>query len=417
MNTENPKTETLPEPLTEDKPAEKKSGSGLAFLALILAAGSLAGSAWLWYQGTTDAGGEAEQLAAESARQESRLSDLESQIKGLDTRLVKVSNTDTGSRLSSIENSLGSLQATSGEVQSLRGETQSWARSMQAALENTQIRLNGAEARLASLSAREMDSKAEINLAEVDYILRLAQERLLLFGDTRTADNALQIADQHIAAFDNPMYIGVRQEIATARQQLAQVKMPDFVVLSKDLDGIQNGLRSVPFRTENSIAQDSQEEAGDGWWARVRNAFSGLVTVRRNIETEDAVPVLADQELIRQRVWLEVEMARLAAMRRDHDNFVLALGRATDTLQKWFDPGAEQTQKLLESLASANQLLVDPEIPDISAPWTALQAIRTLGVTAAEQTQANQPPLEQEPDSIPEEPTDVVTTDGGETAE
>jgi uroporphyrin-3 C-methyltransferase len=417
MNTENPMTETLPEPPTEEPAVEQKSASGLALLALIIAAGSLTGSAWLWYQSTTVDSGEAEQIAADSARQESRLGDLESQISGLDTRLVKVSNSDTGSRLSGIESKLDSLQATSGEIQSLRGETAAWTRSMQAAIESSQVRLTGAEARLASLSAREMDSNAEINLAEVDYILRLAQERLQLFGDTRTADHALQIADQHIAAFDNPMYIGVRQEINSARAQLAQVKVPDFVVLSQDLDGIQTGLRTVPFRTEKSITQDSPVEPGDGWWARVKNALSGLVTVRRNIETEDAVPVLADQELIRQRAWLEVEMARLAAMRRDHDNYVLALGRASDTLQKWFDPGAEQTRKLLQSLGNANQLLVDPQVPDISTPWTALQAIRTSGVAAPEQARTNQAPPMPAADNISEEQAETVTVDGGEIAE
>ena len=85
-------------------------------------------------------------------------------------------------------------------------------------------------------------------------MLRLANERLKLFADPAAADAALEVADLHLAALDNPMYVGVRQEIAAARRALATIDLPDYLDLAHRLDRVQEAIPGLSFRGEAAPA-------------------------------------------------------------------------------------------------------------------------------------------------------------------
>ncbi len=396
MNTDISMTENPSSDDTEDKGRPKKRGVGLALLAMVLALASLCGTGWLWWQNSRGAEDENMKFAAELSHQDQKLAKLEAGSAALASQVSKLATADPNQRLTELEQSLAAVQRASAEGKSFRDETTLWTRSMQASMENAQARLAGAESRLSALSARAVDSKSELDLAEVDYLLRLAQERLALFGDTRTADRALEIADQHIAAFDNPMFLGLQREIASARQKLSQLALPDYQELEEKLDVLQSSLDALAFKGDSEPSEQPADSADSGWWARIRNAFSGLVTVRRSTAVEQDLPVLADQELIRQRAWLQLEVARWAALRRDQAAYQAALDRFSTALKRWFEPSQQGAQQALGILHELKLLNIDPPLPDISAPWAALRALRGSGVSAPVHSnpapQAEQPP-------------------------
>lgn len=366
----------------QEPPAER--GTGLALLAMALALVSLCVSGWWWWQNANEKQGAASEFAAELGRQDQLLAKLDARSGALASQLSALAAADAAQRLDQLEQELGALQAGSRQWHSFQDETAAWRRSMQALMESTQDRMAGTEARLAVLSARNIDSSAELDLDEVDYLLRLAQERLALFADPQAADRALAIADRHIAAMDNPMYIGLRRELSAARQKLALLKPPDYPALERKLDLLQSSLASLGFKGENVTAGQPAGSDDSGWWARIRNAISGLVTVRRSTADELELPVLADQELIRQRAWLELEVARLAVLRRDQQAYSAALDRISNNVQRWFDPTAQAWRAAMDILGELKLLNIAPPMPDISAPWTSLQALRSSGVSADE---------------------------------
>ena len=61
-----------------------------------------------------------------------------------------------------------------------------------------------------ALVVRGESPRQALDLAEVEYLLRSATERLALYGDVRTADQALMLADQQLEALDDPVYLSVR---------------------------------------------------------------------------------------------------------------------------------------------------------------------------------------------------------------
>lgn len=370
-------------------PAEKpplhsngRNSSGLIWLALLLAAAALVLAGWMWWQGEQE---RRQQQTAWQAQQQL----YQDELKRLEASLAAAQDSSSrqSTELSSdLQQRLQALEATQSAGEDFRSETSAFSRSAQAALEDSQARLNSLDEKLRNLSARSAQSDTQLELEEIDYLLRMAQERLELFGDTRTADRALQLADQQVQAFDNPMFIALRREIAAARQALAAADVPDMITLGAELDSLQDSLEQLPFRTgvteaASTESVDTGAAVEQPWWERLKATLSSLVTVRRVDDAELAMPVLADQLALRQRAWLQIEQARLAALSREQAIYQDSLAQAEATISRWFAADDPQVKQAIAGLQTLQQRNVDPPMPDISAPWTTLRSLREAGLS------------------------------------
>lgn len=361
----------------------KRPSAGLTMLALLLAALALSVAVLSWWQGGAAQRQLATQLQAQQQQQQTELQSLQQALASVQDAASQQSGSGLTDQLRDMQQRLQVLESTQSINESFRNETSAWTRSAQAAMEDTQARLNTVDERLRTLTARSAQGDSELQLEEIDYLLRLAQERLQLFGDTRNADRALQLADQQVVAFDNPMFISLRREIAAARQALAATDVPDMVTLAAEFDKLQDGLATLPFKTSKyeTARQASSVEPELSWWQRLKSSLAGLVTVRRVADDELALPALADQQALRQRAWLQIEQARLAALSREQDIYLDALVQAEATVTRWFAADNAEVKLALSGLQALQQRNVDPPMPDISGPWTTLRSIREAGLS------------------------------------
>jgi len=248
-----------------------------------------------------------------------------------------------------------------------------------------------------------------------------------LFADPAAADQALELADRQLAAMNNPAYLGVRQDISAARQALAGVEMPNYLDLAAELDAIQADVTELTFRGEQKSADPAEAAVEDGWWGKLKSVFASLVTVRRSTDEEISKVSLEDKDYVRQRVWLQLEMAHLSLMRRDQAAFRSAVERVQESLGTWFEPADAQVQSVAARLSDMAALEVDAALPDISAPWSNLNRIRAASSTAppaaqpaadqGEQDGSNEAgPQEggQEPADAGEEPAETGSQDPGD---
>lgn len=361
-------------PPVKDKP--RRSGAGLAFLAFLVSLGALALAAWIWWQDNTSRGETERRAVAEFARLQAADSELSLKLNQLRDAVDAALDADDGEAFDALAQRMTEDRQRMTQFESSLQEQLALSRSLQAATEALQGRLLAAEAALSGMSSRELDAGGELDLNEVDYLLRLANERLKLFADPVAADQALEVADMHLAAMDNPMYLGVRRDIATARRELAGVNLPDALDLANRLDALQLSVASLEFPGNEPASPAAAEPADEGWWERLKATFSGLVTVRRSSAEESQRISLEDKDLIRQRVWLQLEIAHLAMMRRDQQAFDHALRRVEETVGAWFDPESAGTSAMLDGLAELAEANIEVDVPDITAPWATLRAVR-----------------------------------------
>jgi uncharacterized protein HemX len=390
-------------------PPPKKKGSFTAFLAFLFSLAALTLSAWMWWQDQSDSGAEQARVFDEIARLESNDSELSLKLNQVRDEVDTLAGGDISSEFEALQQRLQTDLAQLATLEQTIDEQRALSRSLQAATTSMQGRLQAAEAAVAGLSTRELDGGGELDLAEVDYLLRLANERVKLFSDPLAADQALEVADMHLAALDNPMYLGVRQDIASARRALAEVEVPDYLEIANRIDHVQEGIPTLAFVGDEAAAAAVAAGAEDeGWWEKAKSAFSSLVTVRRSTEDENQRISLEDKDYVRQRIWLQLEIAHLALMRRDQQAFRSSLERVRESLADWFvnDDAFRLVDADIETLQGID---IDVEVPDITAPWSTLRLLRNatpVPAVAPVEMPAEQPV---EPDVVPGETDDGST--------
>ena len=360
--------------LREKKP--EKSGNALAVLALLVSLAAIVVSGWLWWQqqtATPEQGARDQALADLQAAQQGlaeSVTALRSELESLAPPIDVAEFSRQGTRLGALENRLATLQDQAAEDEAPIGAVQGGLRSLEQ-------RLSATESGLLSVAAASQNSSVELDIAEIDFLLRVANERLQLFADVEAADLALQAADVQTESLGDPMFLGVRQRIAEARQALAAVPYVDVIDISARLGAMQKQVPDLPFSDEGTRQPEPEiAEEDAGWWASLKNTLSSLVTVRRRVPEEQAMLSLEDKDYLRQGLWLQLEAARLALMRNDAKIYVGSLDRVGTTVEQFFNVGAPGVQALLHETADLKGINVEPDLPDISAPWAQLRQIR-----------------------------------------
>ena len=369
--------DTLTDPvdrlLQEKKPAS--TGKWMVILALILALAAVGASGWQWWQAWSagmDGLSQQETIALLEEKQ-SRLADsvssFQAQLDAAESPVGRDEFSSLGDKLSAVEHKIATLQGQSSEDMASISAVQGGVRSIEQ-------RLVTVESGLTSLAARTQNSSVELEIAEIDFLLRAANERLQLFSDPVAADLALQAADVQIEALNDPLFLSVRQRIATSRQALASVPRVDRVELSARISGLQSEIPSLPFRGEAIIEPEPELPEDAGWWESLKHTLSSLVTVRRRAPEDQSLLSLDDKDYLRQGLWLQFESARLALMRNDAGTFAASLARVDATLEQFFENGSSPVQAMLLETAAMKQVEIAPEMPDVSAAWTQLRQLR-----------------------------------------
>ena len=370
--------ETTPEDpvdrLLKEKPPTS-SGSSIAILALLVSMAAVSATAWQWWQ-TRQADLDVVTQQETMARLQGSQLQLSRSVAELEVKLNASESPIDVAELARREERLRNAENALDELRGQSGEDQASINAVQGSVRSLEQRLSVTESGLVSVAANNQNSSMELDIAEIDYLLRVASERLQLFSDPVAADLALQSADLMIEALNDPMYLSVRQRIAASRQALASVPGVDRVQLSAQLSNMQSQLAALPFRGEAGVRDVPMLSDDAGWWESFKHTLSSLVTVRRRVPEEQAMLSLEDKDYLRQGLWLQLESARLALMRSDADTYTSSLNRVEATVEQFFQAGSAEAQSLLAGVASLKETEIAPAMPDISAPWTQVRQLR-----------------------------------------
>lgn len=359
--------------LQEKKPAS--SGKAIAILALLVALAAVGASGWQWWQIRQGDPNEATQIASlkrlHDTQQQlsSSVASVKAQLDAADSPLDAAEFSRRGERLIAVESKLADLQGQSGEDRASISMVQGSVRSMEQRLSTT-------ESGLISVAASNQNSSVELDIAEIDFLLRTASERLQLFSDPYAADLALQAADVQIEALNDPMFLSVRQRIASTRHALALVPVIDRVEISSRLLAMQSKVSGLPFRGEVEAVPEPELPADAGWWESFKQTMASLVIIRRRVAEDPMVLSLDDKDYLRLGLWLQLESAHLALMRNDTNVYTGSLDRVNNTLAQFFQTDTSEVESLLIEIAALKQVNIAPEMPDVSAPWTQLRRLR-----------------------------------------
>lgn len=230
--------------------------------------------------------------------------------------------------------------------------------------------------------------------AEAEYLMRVANHRLRLERDEKTALSALQAADGRLKATGDPLWAEVREALAGEMSALLTLvkldtigKAATLASMVKRVDKLSLIDASAPvinINTKTSEALDlntviakAKELLAQGW-----AGFKTLVIVRRHDAPVTAMMPPEHRYFIYQNLRMQLEAARFAILRADAELYKSSL----TTVQEWLnefvvkDPAAQAMAEELNGLVDVN---IRPELPDISGSLRLLrEKMKVVGMEA-----------------------------------
>lgn len=305
-------------------------------------------------------------------RFDQRFSGQQEQLAGqLDTRLDE-QQAERREELQVIEDMVGNLREALSET---RNELENQTSGMAEIREQ----ISSMRTRLETAGTQTREEQAWI-LAEVESMLRLAQQRLLMARDTRTALALMQSADEILRDIDDSNLFPVREALADDIAALRGVPELDVEGGYVRLNAVMERIDSLQLRevTREQLAAaetvESSAESGstlDRWLRELGE----LVSVRRldeplqgNISTEQG-------HFIRQNIRLLLEQAQLALWRGEEDIYTGNIDQATDYLQRYFLTDDAEFRAAIDALEALRERTVTVQIPPASSGLTALRRV------------------------------------------
>jgi uroporphyrin-3 C-methyltransferase len=250
--------------------------------------------------------------------------------------------------------------------------------------ENLRLQEREAELRaaVADVHRRVGRSGTQWIIAETEYLMRIANHRLILARDTETARAALELADQRLRDTKDPGWAGVRAQIARDIAKLSAFEAPDAAGLSARLAALIDQIpqlkiaratigpeRTLPERVAREPAERSWDTLLDDLWS----GFKDSVRIRERDQPVQAMLAPEHQFFLYENLKLHLEAARLGIARNDqglfHDNLITA----RDWLGQYFDADGSTTQAIRTAIDEMLKIDIAPELPDLSQSLRALQ--------------------------------------------
>lgn len=355
------------QPYVIDKGKGAKRGLGLVYGILLLLALALAAQWWVMHS-------ENNKLRQEIARR---------------LQVGDSTNTETKVLVKSVQDESKELQGKVSVLESKQVEGQ----SQQLALEQLYKDLS-----------RNSD---DWTLAQVEDVLSTASQQLQLAGNVQGALIALQNADKNLSRSDKPQFIIVRRAIASDIEKLKALPTLDVTGIAVRLDSIIGQIDSMPLLSDekpivginkpsnqaiastpkaggaSNVAKsqaaadavvtdwkNSLKDKWQSWSSEIWTEISQLIRVR-TVDTPDALLLSPTQAYYaRENLKLRLLNARLGLLSRNESAFRSDLIAAQETITKYFDTRAKQTQTvqtLLKQVQSSNLSITMPALDSPAA--------------------------------------------------
>jgi len=286
--------------------------------------------------------------------------------------------TVVGNRIQPLRTSLDGVKQTLSDArQSIDKRTTGLRDTLEARLGKLEKDQQSQTNRLGVLAAMMGRSERGWTLAEVEYLLRIANQRLQLQRDVKTAEQALRAADGRLQNLADPHYLSVRKQITHDLEALAVVPAVDTDGLSVTLTTALAGIDELPVagthyqppkavenpRVKPDTTAHTLKEFGQLVWASLSDLF------RLREHDQPVRPMLPPEReyFLRENLRLQLAAARLALLRNDSVQYRSALQTAKRWLLAYFDPKSSAVQQLGKQLKALATVNIAPVLPDISA--------------------------------------------------
>ncbi len=372
------------EPSNEQKEQKSHSGLWLAIIIILIIVG-LAGFGYLFMQ---DLRAKQEDIGGDIVKEKQQYLELTRQITGYQTQLTVMQsematlNAKLTGKENQINKNLADLSTQYQEkLEAMRREHAQDIQKIQRQLGKT---------------------RGDWLLADAEYLLSVANQRLHLVGDVHTTLEALEAADQRLRESGDAAAFKVREQLAKEITLLKDVKVPDIVGIYASLQNLQDNVDKLslllPFAGKPIKHPDIQDntDQGDasessGILDTAIKELEGVVTIRHLQKPVKEILTLQEAQFIKEQLRVKLEMVKFSLVQQEGQLYRLNLADVKKWLRENFDID-DNARKFLAKLDKLESSAIHSHLPDISKSLKMLRNITKLRIETDKALQASEPP-------------------------
>lgn len=221
-------------------------------------------------------------------------------------------------------------------------------------------------------------SQREWKLAEAEYLLRIANHRVLMEQDSVGALSLLQAVDQIISELDDYSLYQIRARLADEIIALRQVPRNDLQGIYLRIEALKSQVDDLPLPKPAFLQPEEEGVAEQPVWQTLLDELKKFIRVRSLSSEEALKPLLAPEEerFLELNLRLTLEQTQLAVLKRHQEVYLQSLQTARRWLVDHMDAQDQRTLNLLQNLDELMLIELHQPLPDISGSLNELLGLR-----------------------------------------
>ena len=220
-------------------------------------------------------------------------------------------------------------------------------------------------------------------LADAEYLLSVANQRLQLMGDVATTIQALEAADQRLRESGDAAAYKVRAQLAKELDALSKIVGADIVGIYATLQALEPQVDQLTlllpyagkeFQRAKPDALQIKKEQED-----LLSQLESMVTIRHVEQHTNEILMPEQAEFIREQLRVKLELIKIAIVQQ---NDTLYQAGIADT-QKWLIKNFSKEKEMahfLDVLTKLAEVKIRTQMPDISLSLKMLRDITKLRI-------------------------------------
>ncbi len=224
-------------------------------------------------------------------------------------------------------------------------------------------------------------------LADAEYLLSIAGQRLHLTGDLNTTAEALKAASQRLRESGDGAEFKIREQIAKELAAVEAIKNTDIVgtysTLQVLIERIEKLALLKPYAgkplTDSQQVHSHQSKVEHGLLDSALKQVEGFVTIRHLNQAVDDILTPQQAIFIRQQLSIKLEMVKIALVQKNTALYSKSIEDALRWIKLNFTKNNE-AKDFIAQLKELDRLSIDTKQPDISLSLKMLRDITKLRI-------------------------------------
>jgi uncharacterized protein HemX len=315
----------------------------------------------------------------------SQQADLGGEVNKGDMQLIELSKQISGyqAQLAAIQSQLATVEANvAGKDTHFTKTLADFSQLHTEKLDSTRNELNSA---ISQIQRQLGKTRGDWLIADAEYLLSIANQRLYLMGDVNTTGEALEAADQRLRESGDAGAFKVREQIAKDIAAIRNVTVADIVGIYASIRSLQDQVDTLvlflPYTGKALTQPKPAQEPADKEGRNLLDQLEGMVTIRHTEHPIKEILTPEEAQFIREQLRIKLEMIKIALVQQNERLYQSSLTDAKKWVEQNFAKNAE-TNNFISELDRFNAIKIRSQFPDISLSLKMLRDIAKLRLEA-----------------------------------